>query len=77
MENQQQIMEEYDDNDQVFSVIFNTKIQGQARNMLNINPPANWTNLLRHHYERNEFSNFVGLSFGNLNQKLLINNKKR
>ncbi|XP_051860888.1 uncharacterized protein LOC127565609 [Drosophila albomicans] len=49
-----QIMQEYaDDADQVFSVIFNTKIQGQARTVLTINTPTTWEECkekLRHHY---------------------------
>lgn len=49
-----QIMLEYGaDADQVFSVIFNTKIQGQARTVLNINTPTTWEQCkekLKHHY---------------------------
>ncbi len=49
-----QIMQEYgEETDQVFSVIFNTKIQGQARTVLNINTPTSWEQCkekLRHHY---------------------------
>ncbi|KAH8294513.1 hypothetical protein KR044_008142, partial [Drosophila immigrans] len=50
-----QVMQEYgeDTASQVFSVIFNTKIQGQARTVLNINTPTTWEQCkekLRHHY---------------------------
>lgn len=49
-----QIMQEYyADADQVFRVIFKTKIQGQARTVLNINTLTTWIQCkekLGHHY---------------------------
>lgn len=38
----------------VFQIIFNEKIQGSAKNLLKVNPPANWTEcqqLLKRHYK--------------------------